>query len=107
MLPGWYGFGCAVEQWVAKEGVAGVDLLREMYRKWPFFHALLSNMDMVLAKSDIEIASRYAELVSDVQLRQQIFSSIEQEWHRTVHWLLKITGHQSLLETNPALARSL
>ena len=107
MLPGWYGFGCAVEQWVAKEGEAGVDLLREMYRKWPFFHALLSNMDMVLAKSDIEIASRYAELVSDVQLRQQIFSSIEQEWHRTVHWLLKITGHQSLLETNPALARSL
>jgi phosphoenolpyruvate carboxylase len=107
MLPGWYGFGSAVEQWVSKEGDAGVRLLQEMYAKWPFFHALLSNMDMVLAKSDIGIASRYAELVSDVDLRQRIFSSIEQEWHRTVHWLLTITGQQSLLESNPALARSL
>jgi len=107
MLPGWYGFGSAVEQWVEKEGDAGVALLQEMYQKWPFFHALLSNMDMVLAKSDIGIASRYAELVSDTQLRQQIFTCIEQEWHLTVHWLLKVTGQQSLLESNPALARSL
>ena len=107
MLPGWYGFGSAVEQWVSKEGDAGVQLLQEMYAKWPFFHALLSNMDMVLAKSDIGIASRYAELVNDVDLRQRIFSSIEQEWHRTVRWLLTITGQRSLLESNPALARSL
>ena len=78
-----------------------------MYQKWPFFHALLSNMDMVLAKSDIDIASRYAELVNDAQLRQRIFGTIEEEWHRTVHWLLKVTGQQTLLESNPALARSL
>jgi phosphoenolpyruvate carboxylase len=107
MLPGWYGFGSAVEQWMSKEGDAGLDLLREMYQTWPFFHALLSNMDMVLAKSDIDIASRYAELVNDAQLRQRIFGTIEEEWHRTVHWLLKVTGQQTLLESNPALARSL
>lgn len=107
MLPGWYGFGTAVEHWVAQTGDDAVSLLQEMYEKWPFFHALLSNMDMVLAKSDISIASRYAELVSDTELRQRIFSRIEQEWHRTVHWLLKITGQAALLEANPALARSL
>ena len=78
-----------------------------MYLKWPFFHALLSNMDMVLAKSDISIASRYVELVGNAQLGQQIFARIEQEWHRTVHWLLTITGQKHLLEANPALARSL
>ena len=107
MLPGWYGFGSAVEHWVSVSGEKSIELLREMYMKWPFFHALLSNMDMVLAKSDISIASRYVELVSDAQLGQQIFSRIEQEWHRTVHWLLTITGQKNLLEANPALARSL
>jgi len=107
MLPGWYGFGSAVEEWVSEKGESGVVLLQEMYQKWPFFHALLSNMDMVLAKSDISIASRYAELVNDAELRQRIFSRIEQEWHRSVHWLLTITGQRSLLESNPALARSL
>jgi phosphoenolpyruvate carboxylase len=107
MLPGWYGFGSAVQAWVADKGDSGISLLREMYQKWPFFHALLSNMDMVLAKSDIIIASRYAELVNDADLRQQIFSRIEQEWHLSVHWLLTITEQRALLEANPALARSL
>jgi phosphoenolpyruvate carboxylase len=107
MLPGWYGFGSAVEQWVSVSGENSIDTLREMYLKWPFFHALLSNMDMVLAKSDISIASRYVELVSDRRLGEEMFSRIEQEWHRTVHWLLAITGQKNLLEANPALARSL
>lgn len=107
MLPGWYGFGTAVERWVSKAGAPAIDSLREMYAKWPFFRALLSNMDMVLAKSDIGIASRYAELVSNEALRQRIFSRIEQEWHLTVQWLLRITEQTTLLETNPALARSL
>jgi phosphoenolpyruvate carboxylase len=107
MLPGWYGFGSAVEHWVSVSGEDSIESLREMYLKWPFFHALLSNMDMVLAKSDISIASRYVELVGNAQLGQQIFARIEQEWHRTVHWLLTITGQKHLLEANPALARSL
>jgi phosphoenolpyruvate carboxylase len=107
MLPGWYGVGSAVENWISERGDAGLDLLRQMHETWPFFRGLLSNMDMLLAKSDINIASRYAELVEDTALRERIFSCIRDEWHRTVHWLLTITGQRELLENNPALARSL
>ena len=107
MLPGWYGFGAAVEALTARKGDSGLDLLHEMYRDWPFFRTLLSNMDMLLAKSDISIASRYAELVTDGELRERIFSRIQDEWHRTVRWLLAITGQGELLEANPALSRSL
>ncbi len=107
MLPGWYGFGTAIESWVSSREDGGLALLKQMYEKWPFFREMLSNMDMVLAKSDISIASRYAELVSDADLRQRVFSNIEQEWHRTVRWLLTITGQKTLLEANPTLARSL
>jgi len=78
-----------------------------MCREWPFFQMLLSNMDMVLAKSDIAIASRYAELVSDVPLRGRIFSRLQAEWQITVDALLTITGQQSLLEGNPLLRRSI
>ena len=59
MLPGWYGFGSAVEKWVAEHPDKGMPFLQELYREWPFFRTLLSNMDMVLAKSSIAIASRY------------------------------------------------
>ncbi|HYN27792.1 MAG TPA: phosphoenolpyruvate carboxylase [Burkholderiales bacterium] len=107
MLPGWYGFGAAVEALAARKGNGGLELLREMYCDWPFFRALLSNMDMLLAKSDISIASRYAELVTDGELRERIFSRIQDEWHRTVRWLLAITRQEELLEANPALSRSL
>ncbi len=107
MLPGWYGFGAAVEAFAAHRGEGGLELLREMYRDWPFFRALLSNMDMLLAKSDISIASRYAELVTDGEMRERIFSRIQEEWHRTVRWLLAITRQAELLEANPALSRSL
>jgi phosphoenolpyruvate carboxylase len=107
MLPGWYGFGAAVEAMLARRGEAGLELLREMYREWPFFRALLSNMDMLLAKSDLSIASRYAELVADVPLREGIFGRIQAEWRQTVSHLLSITGQAQLLESNPALSRSL
>ena len=106
MLPGWYGFGSAVSAWL-EDRPNGVTTLQAMYRQWPFFEMLLSNMDMVLAKSDIAIASRYAELVSDAELRDRIFSRLRAEWHSTVDALLSIMGHQSLLESNPLLARSI
>jgi phosphoenolpyruvate carboxylase len=72
--PGWYGFGNAIEAWLATEPRGGIAMLQAMYREWPFFRMLLSNMDMLLAKSDIAIASRYAELVSDTELRERIVS---------------------------------
>ena len=82
-------------------------LLQKMYRQWPFFRALLSNMDMVLAKSDLALASRYAELVPDARLRKRIFAAIEAEWHRTVEALQAITGEKQRLAGNPALQRSI
>jgi phosphoenolpyruvate carboxylase len=106
MLPGWYGFGTAVTQLIERRGERGMATLREMYRNWPFFQTLLSNMDMLLAKSDIHIASRYAELVVDEDLRTRIFGRIQSEIQLTVKQLLTITGQRELLEANPALARS-
>jgi len=78
-----------------------------MHQNWPFMQALLSNMDMVLAKSDLGISSRYAELVTDRDVRQQIFSRIEAEWKLSIKWLFAITGHTELLQENPTLARSI
>jgi len=106
MLPGWYGFGTAVDEWLA-DNPGGMELLREMYRDWPFFTTLLSNMDMVLAKTDLAIASRYAALVGDEGLREQIFPRLRAEHRATVQNLLSITGHEHLLQSNPLLARSI
>ncbi len=107
MLPGWYGFGSAVESWIAEHPDKGMAFLQDMYREWPFFRTLLSNMDMVLAKSSIAIASRYAELVADETLRQKIFGKIRREWHLCIETLLDIMGQQRLLQGNPPLERSI
>jgi phosphoenolpyruvate carboxylase len=106
MLPAWYGFGSAVEGWL-EENPGGLGLLREMHRDWPFFATLLSNMDMVLAKTDLAIASRYAELVSDAALREAIFRRLAAEHAATVRQLLAVTGSERLLQSNPLLARSI
>ncbi len=106
MLPGWYGFGSACEQWLTQPGAA-LDELREMYQRWAFFRSVLSNLDMVLAKTDLAIASRYAELVPDARLRARVFGDISAEWHRTRKWLAAITGRDELLADNPTLARSI
>ena len=110
-LPGWLGFGSAVQAYLDKpdaaERKAALALLQKMYRQWPFFRTLLSNMDMVLAKSDLALASRYAELVSDTRLRKKIFAAIEDEWHRTADALAQITGEKNRLASNPALDRSI
>jgi phosphoenolpyruvate carboxylase len=107
MLPGWYGFGSAVEVWIFEHPDKGMPFLQELYREWPFFRTLLSNMDMVLAKSSIAIASRYAELVDDTELRERIFGRIRREWHASIETLLDIMGHGRLLQGNPLLERSI
>jgi phosphoenolpyruvate carboxylase len=107
LLPGWYGFGTAVRNWVNAHPDDGMATLQAMYRDWPFFTTMLSNMDMVLAKSDIAIASRYAELVSDPALREAIFGRLRAEWRHAVQALLTITEQRTLLERNPLLARSI
>jgi phosphoenolpyruvate carboxylase len=107
MLPGWYGFASAVEAWIKQHPDKGMPFLQELYREWPFFRMLLSNMDMVLAKSSIAIASRYAELVPDVALREKIFGRIKAEWHSAIDTLLKIMEQERLLQGNPLLERSI
>ena len=105
-LPGWYGFGTAVDTFIhAADGDAA--LLQKMYRNWPFFKTLLSNMDMVMAKSDLALASRYSELVTDTRLRKDIFGAIEAEWHLTAKALTLITGDKQRLTNNTALQRSI
>jgi phosphoenolpyruvate carboxylase len=107
MLPGWLGFGSAVKQFIEREGEAGLKQLQAMYKNWAFFRGLMSNMDMVLSKTDMGIASRYAELVEDVELRDRIFGAINSEWETTVEMLFAVTGNNTLLQDNPAFARSL
>jgi phosphoenolpyruvate carboxylase len=114
-LPGWFGFGAAVNAFVhgidGETGVAQVKertaLLQSMQKQWPFFQTLLSNMDMVMAKSDLALAARYAELVPDARLRKRIFQAIDAEWHRTADALALITGNKQRLAGNPALQRSI
>jgi phosphoenolpyruvate carboxylase len=106
-LPGWYGFGSAVRDYIDQHGDEGAELLRRMHRQWPFFQALLSNLDMVLSKTDLAVASHYAQLVGDPSLRRRVFRAIEQEWQRSVQALRDITGWEQFLQTNPTLARSI
>ncbi len=78
-----------------------------MAQDWPFFRAILSNMDMVLAKADLGLARRYADLVPDKALAARIFAAIEAEWRRTLAALEAITGESQRLADNPSLARSI
>jgi len=106
MLPGWYGFGAAVDGYL-QDHPDGLATLRRMHKSWPFFRSLLSNMDMVLAKSDLAIASRYAELVGDAALRERIFKRLRDEWQLTRRHLLAILEQDDFLADNPMLKRSL
>jgi phosphoenolpyruvate carboxylase len=105
-LPAWYGVGTALDQFAAADHEA-TDLLREMHERWPFFRSIMANMGMVLAKTDLAIAHRYADLVGDAALRDRVFGTIASEHRRTVQWHATITGSTDLLADNPALARSI
>ncbi|MFT6589484.1 MAG: phosphoenolpyruvate carboxylase [Rhodoferax sp.] len=118
-LPGWYGFGSAVDAFLNPDAHSDnaaaskktykdrLALLQQMDKQWPFFRTLLSNMDMVMAKSDLALASRYSELVADTRLRKKIFSAIETEWQRTTVALGLITGDKQRLTNNAGLQRSI
>ena len=109
MLPGWYGTGAAFEQWIAEgpeSEEARLEVLQDLYQRWPFFASVLSNMAQVLAKADMGLAARYSELVEDEALRHRVFDKIVAEHDRTIKMLRLITGNDDLLADNPALARS-
>ncbi|HEV7157589.1 MAG TPA: phosphoenolpyruvate carboxylase [Caulobacteraceae bacterium] len=99
MLPGWYGFGSAVEA-----SPAPIAELAAYHAQWPFFAATIANLEMVLAKGDLAIAGRYAGLVADQALAERVFAAIRAEWERTLAAVLAITGQSRLLEHNEALS---
>jgi phosphoenolpyruvate carboxylase len=115
MLPGWFGFGSAVEGWLAEAEAGGAPggragalaLLQEMARNWPFFRTVLSNASMLLAKTDLGIARAYSELVADARVREVVFSAIAAEHARTIAAILEIKQVGSLLEDQPELAASI
>ena len=107
-LPGWCGFGTAIETFLAAADRAErIELLQRMHKQWPFFRTLLSNLDMVLAKSDLRIAARYVDLVEDKAVARRIFNLLRAEWQRADAALTLITGEGERLQSNPALARSI
>jgi len=109
LLPGWFGFGSGIEGFLRSAGAAAArrtrqELLRRMAAEWPFFRALTSNMEMVLAKTDLAIARRYAQLAVDRKRGAAVLAAIEEEWKLTVRHWLAVSGQRSLLESNPELA---
>jgi phosphoenolpyruvate carboxylase len=107
MLPGWYGFGAAVDAFSARHGAAGRELLRRMATDWPFFRTMVANLDMLLAKADLSVAARYRDLMPDRAVAQSIFARIEGEFDATVRGLFDVTGATAFLESNRLLARSI
>ncbi len=105
-LPAWFGIGTALESW-RDDTPAQLVKLQKMYEEWPFFRALISNAQMALFKSDMDIAEQYAKLCQDQQTAMQIFRIIRDEYRRTVKQVLEISGNHSLLEDNPPLQLSL
>jgi phosphoenolpyruvate carboxylase len=107
LLPGWFGVGTAVTKWTRGRKAEALVELRAMYETWPFFRSVVANLEMVLSKTDMAIASRYADLVADKALRDAIFERISTERDRTVEAVLAITGQAALLGSNPHLARAI
>jgi phosphoenolpyruvate carboxylase len=105
LLPSWYGAGAALG--AATSSDEGLAVLREMYQRWPFFRTLVDFMQMTLAKSDLRIAETYTSLVSEGAARERMWKKISAEHAACVDALLKITGHESLLDDSPVLQRSI
>ena len=105
-LPAWFGVGKALEDWHQNDP-ARITELQRMYKEWPFFSSLLSNIQMALFKSNMIIAKEYTKLAHDQNTARTIFESIKTEHDRTVRSILKIAQHNHLIGDNPSLALSL
>ncbi|MCP4390950.1 MAG: phosphoenolpyruvate carboxylase [Gammaproteobacteria bacterium] len=105
-MPAWYGVGAAIDRWVT-DNDGGLEKLREMNRQWPFFTAMISNLQMSLFKSDMRIAFEYSELCDDDNLATAIFNMIQQENERSIGTVLQIAEISALLANDPVLTLSL
>ena len=110
LLPGWYGLGSAIHQYIhadEKKAKTRTKKLKEMLKSWPLFETLIANVDMVIAKTDLTVAKRYAQMLDDEVLREAIFSRIEKEYALTVEALNLLQGNEERLSNNPILAASI
>lgn len=105
IIPSWYGVGTALEAYIAEP--TGLDTLREMYARWPFFNALVKNAELDLAKADLGIAELYASLVSDEALRKHVFQAMRSEYKRACEAVCQVMGQAALLENAPFMQRSI
>jgi phosphoenolpyruvate carboxylase len=105
LLSSWYGAGSALAAYVRTEG--GLNVLREMYERWPVFQTLVDFVQMTLAKSDLRIAGTYTSLVADPEIQNRLWKGISEEHASRVEALLMITGNENLLDANPVLQRSI
>jgi len=107
LLPGWLAVGTTLSDFIQAAPRRNLELLREMYREWTFFHSVISNIEMTLAKADFQIARHYADIVADRRLGRRIFQLLEEEYERTCRVILQVTGEKSLLDKSPVLQRSI
>lgn len=107
MVPGWFGVGSALRDWLGEDpDGARLAELRRLYRDWPFFASVLSNMAQVMAKADMDLAGLYADLVPDREVAERIRGRLRAEFELTREMFLAVTGQSGLLDDNPLLARS-
>ncbi|WP_018133240.1 phosphoenolpyruvate carboxylase [Effusibacillus pohliae] len=106
LLPAWYGFGTAVENYVDANPESRAEF-RRMYRHWPFFKVLVDNLQMALGKADMAIAAEYVQLVQEQAAAEQIFARILEEYERTKRMVLMITNESEILSNSPAIRESI
>jgi phosphoenolpyruvate carboxylase len=105
LVPAWFGVGRALSAYAEKPG--GPKLLRAMMLKFPLFIDLIRNVELALAKADMGIASLYASLVPEEDVRERVFSKFTAEYERSLKAVLAVTNQRELLESNAVLARSI
>ncbi len=107
VITGWMGVGTAIAQFIERHGSAGEALLRDMRLRWPFFATLLSNVEMVLAKADFDVAEHYARTLGNGNQDLHTFSRLRDEYIRTVAMVNRLSGQDHLLDDSPVLQRSI
>lgn len=105
IIPSWYGVGTALEDFCTRDD--GLTLLRQMFKEWPFFSALIENVELDIAKADMAIAELYASLVSETRIRESIYQQMEDEHERARHQICAIMGQKDLLEYTPVMQLSI
>jgi phosphoenolpyruvate carboxylase len=108
-LPGWFGLGSGLAAFVGEGEQAGgrLALLRQMYKEWPFFSTLLGNAQLIIAKADMGIARRYAELVDDQGLAERVFGALCDEYERTRDMICRVAQVAEVLDEQPVLQRAI